>query len=175
MKYTSSRTTPRWLRVPVLVGLLGLGSYFSICYSAALSSAPPSFVRSHPYFFWFGTWQMFTLRDRRHSRIEARAQMGEQWQDIDLESIFPYRWESGPRYARSSFRKNRTRMQTLAQATCGRLAQREGQLPERVEFVLHQWSKTLGSSEQPKEDLNIRELLDWDCSRTVRLPKGARW
>ena len=175
MKYTSSRTTPRWLRVPVLVALVGLCSYFSVCYSAALSSAPPSFVRSHPYLFWFGTWQMFTLRDLRHSRIEAQIQVDETWDDIDLESLFPYRWESGPRYARSSFRKNRTRMRTLAQATCGRLARRDGQAPERVRFTLHQWSKTLGTSTQPKEDLKTRQLLDWDCGQTAVLPKGTRW
>jgi hypothetical protein len=157
-----ARTTPRALRVPVLLLLLALSGYNVWCWRNALSQGEPSLVR------WFATWQMFTLLDKRHSELFADAQIGGEWQPIELEALFPTRWESGPRYARSSFWQSSARLRVLAAATCGR---HPGN-PSRVRFRVDRWGKTLGTVEQPKRKVETKELLDWPCDREVELPKG---
>jgi len=163
-----ARTTPRWLRVPALLFLAALVAYQGTAYHFALEKTAPAWLMRSPYTFWPATWQMFTFLDKRHSRVEVLAYVDGEWEERDLEALFPYRWESGPRYARSSFRKNRTRMRTLAQASCHRMEPR----PEKVRFTVTRWTKTLGSTEQPKKGAKAEPILDWDCEDRVRLPRG---
>ena len=164
-----ARTTPRWARLPVLALLLALGAYELTAYKYALESEEiPSWLRENPYALWPATWQMFTYLDRRNNLLEAQVQRDGAWEDIDLEAYFPFRWESGPRYARSSFRKSASRMRTLAQATCHRVSPR----PDRVRFIHTAWGKTLGSAEQPKDKAKVSGILDWDCDDSYRLPRG---
>ncbi len=158
-----ARTTPRLLRVPVLALLVALAGYNAWCWKNALGEGEPSVVR------WLGTWQMFTLRDPGHSELFAEGQFGGEWRDIELESLFPTRWESGPRYARSSFWKSPPRLRVLAASTCGRHPDH----PTRVRFRVERWKKTLGSKKQPKRKVETKELLDWSCDRPVPLPKGT--
>ena len=176
MQAPDSRTTPRWLQLPGLLLLLLLSGYFLTAYSAALGKQTPGIVRSHPYLFWFGTWQMFTLLDLRHSVLEAEVQVAgsAEWAPLELETLFPYRWESGPRYARSSFWTNPSRLRVLAAATCGRLEAQQGVQAERVRFRAVRWGKTLGSRKQPRRKAKTEDLLDWSCDRTVSLPDGRR-
>ncbi len=157
-----SRTTRPALRIPVLLLLLALGAYNAWCWQNALGSGEPSLAR------WFATWQMFTLRDPGHSEVQAEALIGTEWRPIDLEALFPTRWESGPRYARSSFWKSTPRMRVLAASTCGRHPDH----PARVRFSVEKWEKTLGSLEQPKRKPRTQALLEWPCDRAVALPGG---
>jgi hypothetical protein len=169
-----ARTTPRWLQLPGLIFLLLLSGYFLTAYAAALGKDPPQVVREHPYAFWFGTWQMFTLLDRRHSVLESEVLIDGAWQPLELETLFPYRWESGPRYERSSFWSNRARLRVLAHAACTRLEDQQGISAEQLRFHSVRWGKTLGSQTQPRKKAKTEELLVWTCGQSVSLPKGRR-
>lgn len=157
-----TRTTRPALRIPVLALLFALGAYNVWCWQNALGSGEPSLAR------WFGTWQMFTLRDPGHSELYAEANVDGAWKEVDLEALFPTKWESGPRYARSSFWKSVPRMRVLAASTCSRHADH----PTRVRFRVERWDKTRGQLLQPKRRLRTEEILDWPCEREVTLPPG---
>ncbi|MDP2309987.1 MAG: hypothetical protein Q8P18_28470 [Pseudomonadota bacterium] len=157
-----TQTTRPALRIPILALLLALGGYNIWCWQNALGTGEPSLAR------WFATWQMFTLRDPGHSELYAEARVGEAWQEIELDALFPTRWESGPRYGRSSFWKSPTRMRVLAASTCSR----HPASPTRVRFRVEKWNKTLGQVKQPKRKLKTEEILDWSCDRAVALPTG---
>lgn len=158
-----ARTTPRGLRIPVLGLLVLLAGYNAWCWKNALGEGAPSMAR------WFATWQMFTLRDTNHSELFGEAYVDGAWVNVDLEALFPTRWESGPRYARSSFWQSNPKLRVLAGATCGRHPDK----PTRVRFRVERWRKTLGSVKQPKKKkFESKELLDWSCDRPVPLPRG---
>jgi hypothetical protein len=157
-----ARTTPPALRIPILACLVLLAGYNGWCWKNALGEGEPSLAR------WFATWQMFTLRDPGHSVVRAEVEVAGAWTPIDLEALFPTRWESGPRYARTSFWKSTARMRVLAAATCGRHPDH----PTRARFSVDRWKKTLGSSGSRRRGLTSEELLDWSCARDVSLPQG---
>ncbi|MDP2311587.1 MAG: hypothetical protein Q8P41_01675 [Pseudomonadota bacterium] len=157
-----ARTTPPALRIPILACLLALGAYNVWCWQNALGSGEPSLPR------WFATWQMFTLRDPGHAELFGDVLVAGEWKPVELESLFPTRWESGPRYARSSFWKSIPRMRVLAASTCTRHPEH----PTRVRFRVDRWDKTLGSLKQPKRKLRTEDLLEWDCTRPAPLPAG---
>lgn len=157
-----ARTTRPALRIPILALLLALGSYNVWCWHNALGSGPASVLR------FFATWQMFTLRDPSHAAVYGDAMIAGTWQPVDLEALFPTRWESGQRYSRSSFWKSTSRMRVLAASTCTRHPDQ----PTRVRFRVERWAKTLGQVEQPKHKIRTEEILDWTCGSAVTLPKG---
>ena len=171
----NARTTPRWLRVPVLLLCALLAAYFSTAYTHALEKDAPDWLRRNPWSLWLGTWQMFTYIDRSSTVVEAEAKVDGKWVEIDLESLFPFRWESGPRYARSSFRKSSSRMGTLASATCSRLRKRQDIEADRVRFRSIRWKKTKAQDPQPRDKAEVKKILDWDCERTARRPAGEVW
>lgn len=170
-----ARTTPRWLRVPVLLLCGLLAAYFGTAYTYALEKDGPDWLRRHPWSLWLGTWQMFTYIDPASTIIEAEARVDGEWMDIDLEGLFPYRWESGPRYARSSFRKSGSKMAALGSATCSRLRRLEDIDADRVRFRSIRWKKKKGRNPQPREKAQVKALLDWDCERSARRPTGEVW
>ncbi|MEL6348414.1 MAG: hypothetical protein AAFV53_35235 [Myxococcota bacterium] len=172
------RTTPGWLRLPGLLLLLALGTYSVTAFYGAFNKSPPQVVRKNPYLFWFGTWKMFTLRDPTHSMIEAEVRRGGPWEDLALDELFPYRWESGERYARSSFRKSRGRMSTLAQSACSRYEAAYGERPDEIRFYEVRWRKTRGQLRQPrgkKKQERRKRLFGWECTKTRALPEGTRF
>jgi hypothetical protein len=168
------RTTPRWARIPALLLLLSLSGYFSVCYAVALEDEKPRWASRHPHLMWFGRWQMFTLLDRRTSLVRAEAWLDGKPYDVDLEGLFPYRWDSGPRYARSAFWKSGYLMRILGDSTCLRLEQTEGRQPDRLRFELVQFRKRLGRSGMPKDERDIKrtELAKWECGRKANRPQG---
>jgi len=173
-----ARTTPTWLRIPVLLFMGLLVFYLSTANLWALKKhAPPRWTRTIPGYTWFGGWKMFTGRDPGHSMIVAKAKVADDWQKVDLDKLFPTHWESGPRYARTWFRKSPRAMRTLAQATCGRLEAQAGIQAERVRFDVVRWKKRLGDKRQrptKKAWRKKKRLLDWGCSKTHKLPQGRR-
>ncbi|HCH62241.1 MAG TPA: hypothetical protein DFR83_05515 [Deltaproteobacteria bacterium] len=169
------RTTPRWLRLPVLLLCGALAAYFGVAYTYALEKDLPDWLREHPWSLWLGTWQMFTHIDPSFTIVYADARVDGDWHSIELEALFPYQWESGPRYARTSFRRSQTRMRTLAQATCHRLRESDGIRAETVRFRAERNAKTKGASPQPKRRTKVQKLLEWDCSRSFPLPDGEVW
>jgi len=170
-----ARTTPRWLQVPALLLLLGLAAYFvAVNVYAVDMSRAPAFLRRNGSIVWFGGWRMFTYLDTGHSRLVADAERDGEWQRVALGQLFPFRWESGPRYARSSFRRSGAYLKTLGQATCGRLAER-GEPADRVRLSTVSWRRTLGQRRQPRRGKRVRTHLVWDCDRRFGLPRGRRW
>lgn len=170
----ADRSTPRALRLPVLGALGLLAAYFGACFWFALESgrAPPRWL--HPVALWMGNWQMFTLLDAGHSALvaEVGSEAGG-FTPVDLDALFPYRWESGPRYARSSFRRNRVHLEILGEATCGRLAARGEPVPAEVRFAELRWKKRLGRAQQPPKGAKRKEIFTWRCGGEPRLPAGV--
>jgi hypothetical protein len=174
---TDRRTTPRLLQLPGLLLLAALSTYYWTAYRSVYDSNPPRIVWEHPYFFWFGTWKMFTTRERGHASMEGRALVGGEWSSFDLDAMYPYRWESGPRYARSVFRRSGSRMRTLADATCGRYEATHGVRPDRIRLIEIKWRKSLGQTRQPRGERKREKqklLLEWDCTTDFQLPQGRR-
>ncbi len=170
-----SRTTPPWLRAPSLLLCAVLATYFGVAYTWALERDLPDWLRRNPWSLWLGTWQMFTHEDPSFTVVLAEVRVDGTWQEIELEALFPYRWESGPRYARTSFRRSQTRMRTLGQATCRRLHAQDGVIAEKVRFRSERNAKTKGVHPQPKRQTRVQKLLEWDCSHTFPLPGGTVW
>ncbi len=166
------RTTPPALRLPGLVFLLLMAGYQALAFRYALSDPQtwPDWLKEHSFSLWPATWSMFTTRDRSHTLLEARARYPEGWQDVDLNAVFPSRWESGPRYIRKPFWRSRTYNKTLAWSLCGRLERR----PLAVEITKVEWRKTLGQVEQPRKDEERTRLIGWDCEERLTLPQGRR-
>lgn len=169
------RTTPGWLRLPALLLCGTLAAYFGMAYTYALEKDVPDWLRRNPWSLWLGTWQMFTHVDPSYTIVQADARVDGEWQAIQLEALFPFQWESGPRYARTSFRRSKTRMRTLAQATCHRLRAQDGIQAERVRFRSERNAKTKGQSPQPKRKTKVERLLEWDCAQSFPLPGGDVW
>ena len=158
------RTTPPRLRIPALIGLMLLIVYFVGCYHYALG-------RDLPRWAWMGTWKMFTTMDTRHSVVEGEAKINGKWEPFDPEELFPYRWESGPRYARRSFRRSKGRMAVLAASTCVR----HPDDIQAVRFWELRWKRTVGSYEQPRRNVEKTLLMDWTCGEhTIELPHGRK-
>ena len=172
---SDASTTPRWLRAPAILMCAVLAGYFGVAYTYALEKDLPAWLRSHPWSLWLGTWQMFTYIDPASTVVYAEAQVDGEWQALDLEGLFPYQWESGPRYARTSFRKSRSKMQALGAATCSRLKAQQGIAAERIRFRSERIAKTKGKNPQPKRKLKVEKLLEWTCGPKARMPSGEVW
>lgn len=147
-------TTPAWLRIPALLLLIAVSVYFLAGYHYALE-------KNRPAYTWMGVWSMFTTNDTWHMVIEGEALRDGEWHTVDLEALFPYRWESGPRYVRRSVYGSRSRLRAFAVATCGRMQQPA----EAVRYRRLKWKRTLGSFEQPKKRLRTEDLGTFRCER----------
>lgn len=166
-----ARTTPPAARVPVLLGLGVFAAYLLLCWAFALGKARPAWAEAVPDVWWLGGWQMFTLTDRENELLRAEARVDGAWVPLELETLFPTRWESGLRFDRSSFWRNKGTMRVLAEATCGRHPQH----PDRVRFHAVAWRKRLGRAPLPvPADAKRTDLLEWACGRPVPQPRGRR-
>jgi hypothetical protein len=168
------RTTPPALRWVGLVFLAVLAGYFALCGNATLRSFATPFGRDHYWATWMGSWWMFTYRTKQNTAVELEAQHGDTWVDVDAESLFPTRWESGLRFERPYFRQVPYLTAVLAQATCRRL-ERAGTPAEAVRVNEVRWAKTLANGEQPRDhDLQVKALVTLPCTQAIPLPEGRR-
>ena len=158
-----TRTTPRALRLPVLLMFALTAAYVIGGFSHALSPEGRG-----PW--WFATWQMFTKLDDSQSEIRAEARVNGAWEPVALETLFIATWDSGPRWRRSNFYESRTQMSTFGAALCGRHPAR----PEAVRFFHDRWKKTVGVWPQPKDGLRSKEVFAWRCGDVPRKPKGVQ-
>ena len=162
MKSYDVRTTPRWARIPVLVILSLVTVYLVVCFHFALREGAPSWS-------YFGGWKMFTSQDTWHAAVEAEGLIDGAWTEIDLEALFPSKWDSGHRYQRGPFRRSGNRMRTLAASTCHRLDNK----PTTVRFYEIKWRRTLGQQEQPRTGkIKKKRLVEWRCGQRLKLPGG---
>jgi hypothetical protein len=147
----------------VALGVFAAGAYFLLCFQQ---------VWTDRLTWWgaFGNWKMFTSESHTHIALEAEAQYETDFVPLDLERLFPSRWDSGPRYARSSFIGSRSRMRLLAAAACGR----DPGHPERIRLYEVRWRATLGRLEQPRRKEKKKQILDWRCGADAH-PLEPRW
>jgi hypothetical protein len=104
------RTTPPILQIPGLLLVIFLVIYFLAGFHYTIRDAAPAWVA-------YGTWEMFTITGRSTTVVKAEVQRGGGWEPFDLEALFPYRWETGPRYARFY---DEGRQRKVLRAACGR-------------------------------------------------------
>lgn len=158
-----ARTTPRWLRVPVLVGLAVVSLWFLACFHYALRPDMPRWVP-------FGLWQMFTRKGGpTHVDLEAEALRGGEWQVVDLPELFPTWWESGHRWD-VGVRGVKYRLRILADSTCRRM----GEPAEKVRLYEVRWPVVIGEVEQPRSKAKRKLQLEHTCGAPVARPKGRR-
>ena len=158
-----ARTTPPWLRVPVVIGLAAVSLWFVSCFHYALRPDMPRWVP-------FGLWQMFTRKGGgTHVDLEAEAYRDGEWHRVDLPELFPTTWESGHRWD-VGVRGVKHRLRVLADSTCRRLPEPA----EKVRFWEVRWPVVVGQVEQPRTKERIRPQLEHTCGDRVLRPKGRR-
>jgi hypothetical protein len=156
-----ARTTPTWAQPFGLALLVALSIYHLACFHYALD-------RRSPPQLWWGTWQMFTTLDDTTEVLEGEAFYDGAWHPFDPLLLFPYQWESGPRYARSAFYDSSGKMRILAASTCRRFERPI----EKVKYTLVTWKRTPGTMERPP-GAREKALITWTCgSALVKLPLG---
>ena len=160
MSSEERRTTPASLQVFGVLCVGHLAAYFVITFLYGFAGNYSLWVEG-------GRWSMFTHPATTANLIEGEALVDGHWQSFDPEELFPYRWGSGPRYARGAFFLSETRMTTLAASTCGRHPDN----PQRVRYIRAVWDLQLGTIE-PLGDTRRKELVDWDCTEVFELPGG---
>lgn len=165
------RTTPRWLRIPALLLVALVAAWLALSYTFALQAEQPAWARPYPWVWWFANWEMFTMLDDTSSLVGGEALIDGEWRPIDLEALFPTRWESGPRYTRPAFYEVPQWMQVFGEATCDRLPR----TPEKVRFYRVVWKRELGRSGRfPPRGTRHRPLSEWTCGGATLVPKGVR-
>jgi hypothetical protein len=111
---------------------------------------------------------MFTTLDDTTELVEAEAFYDGAWHPFELQELFPFEWESGPRYARNGFYESPGRMKVLGASTCGRFPRPV----EKVRFDEVKWRRKLGTVARPP-NAKRKTLLEWTCgSAPVALPLG---
>ncbi|MFK7928230.1 MAG: hypothetical protein AB8H79_08570 [Myxococcota bacterium] len=145
-------TTPRWLRLPALILLFSVAVYFLAGFHFAMEDSKPRWV-------WMGVWSMFTGRDRTQNEVRAEALIEGEWHQVELDVLFPYRWESGRRFERRNVYGSGRRLKALASATCTRLSER----PQAVRFQRASWRKRLGDFDQSPAKESVKNLGEFSC------------
>jgi hypothetical protein len=157
-------TTSPHRRIPALLVLASLAAYFVACFVTAWWEF--SGTGHIPRWAVLGSWDMFTLGNSHHHDVEAEVEVGGDWRPLDLLTLFPSQWDSGPRYVRGPFRENKLRMSMLAYATC----QRSADHPARVRLYDVSWRLTIGQHEQPRENVRRKLSVEFDCSKPSPMP-----
>jgi hypothetical protein len=146
----------------VVVGLAGLALYMLLCFRVALGGfsgfhKPPLVAALEPA-LWVGRWRMFTDLRTTHTDLDA-ALLRDDWQALDLATVYPARWDEGPGYSRSAFLGDPLRVAALADSLCRRTDARAVRLTQVV------FDKTLGSAEQPRVNPRSTQMLEQTCGR----------
>lgn len=138
--------------------------FFLCCFKYSTASYIPKWAR-------LGLWRMFTYKSTKHSDLRAVARFNDGWKEINLREIFPSKWDSGYRYQRHVFWRNKARMRMLAATTCVRL---NGQADE-IKFFQGYWNIKPGiPADSPEDKINAKEKLNlhWNCNRRIYTPLG---
>lgn len=138
--------------------------FFISCFKYGTASYIPKWAR-------IGLWRMFTYKTSNHSDLRAIASFDDGWKEINLRELFPSKWDSGYRFQRAVFWRNKTRMRMLAASTCVRL---EGKATE-LKFYQDYWKIVPGipaSSPESKKNVKEKFNLHWYCGSPVYTPIG---
>lgn len=154
-------TTPKHLRVPYILAFYVLAVFLVGCFHFSMAE-------KRPRWSYWGAFHMFTTKSTNNYELGGEAFVNGRWELIDLEQMYPTRWESGHRYQRGPFRRSQLRMRTLAASTC----HRHPGNPKGVRFIQKRWKRRLGTTDQSIRDPQVKVLLSWDCSTPWTLPMG---
>ena len=155
------RTTRGWAQPVGLAFLVVLSIYHLTCFHFALTDKGTPAM-------WWGTWQMFTTIDKTTQVVEGEAFYEGEWHAFDPQSLFPFEWESGPRYARAGFYDSAPRVKILAESTCRRFERPI----EQVRYRVVTWTRRLGTLDRPP-NAKSRTLVSWTCGEAkLKLPRG---
>lgn len=174
-----ARTTPQWLRLPVLALCVLMIVVFASAWYETKDDSPRTWIGRHYSVYWMANWSMFTNRNRTQQMLDAHAQYEEdgEWERVYMGQWFTARWESGLRFERRAFIRSPSRLRVLGAALCGRMdVLPEAERPYAVRFTEVSWRKTLGQRRQPrKKRVKRTERLEWECGREPPSPpKGRR-
>ena len=158
------KTTPKRWQGRLLFLWYALFVYFLACGHFAMNTD----VR--PGWTYLGGFHMFTTKRRTNYQVTGDAFIQGRWEPIDLEAMYPTRWESGHRYQRGPFRRSKTRMATLAASTC----KRHDKNPQAVRFFQSSWRRQLGTTDQSVRDPKVKNLVTWRCGTPFTLPNGEQ-
>ncbi len=162
-----AKTTPPRLRIPALI-LVGLmGSYFSMCMALEFIEGPGK-AKTLVGARTFGQWNMFTLKASWNKQLKAQVYRDGEWTSVDLPKMYKARWESGPRYQRPAFLRKTSLTPLLAQSICARSEPQ----PLGVRLYRVRWKRKLGVAQTPDKP-EVSQLLEWPCKRKIPAPKGV--
>ena len=148
-----------------IAGLCVLAAYLLFCAAHTLGRRPvPEGIPSG--LVWFGSWEMFTLKDDGAHAFEALAYTREGPQPVDLEALFPTEWESGSRFQRAA-----NRQKPIADAVCHAICERHPDEPLAVELIELSWTRTPGVFEpDPPGRARRKTLVRWVCETPLAKP-----
>jgi hypothetical protein len=158
------RTTPGLLRLPALAALGLLASYFVACFWYALDE------EGKPLWSVWGNWQMFSVGGRHNNDLDAEAEIDGEWVALDLQTLFPSRFDSGPRYRQLRNRPGPW-METLADSACDR----DPRHPTAIRLYDARWKLVPGEDPYLRKGVVRKRILHWKCDRVAKRPGGVVW
>ena len=157
------RELPRWTR-PFVFLLLTVVAAYQV-EGTMISVAPgklPGWTRL-PYAY-MAAWDMFSGVGSRHHALVVEAEYGGVREPLDVEALFPTRWESGLRFERPSL-YHTPKFRRVAAAICGRAAAAApARPPEAVVLTDVAWPRRPGRHPgKPGPKAEREELLHYTC------------
>jgi hypothetical protein len=157
------RTTPPALQLPTLVALALLAVYFMAAFTYAFDLEMPAWAK-------WGNWQMFSEGGNHNSALDAEVRIDGEWEPVDLTTLFPSRYESGPRYRQLRNRPG-PGLQVLADSACDR---HPGH-PTQIRLIDVRWPIVPGEDPYARTGAVRHKILDWRCDKTAKRPGGVQW
>ncbi len=128
--------------------------------------------QSLPEWSIYGNFQMFTFRSLSHVKVRAEIvkmlEYEKQIEPVNLEDLFPSKWESGPRYQRASFLSSPTKMRIFAKSICHRSKVHTGE----VRIYRDTWPVTAGVHPNEAKSKITEMIMVFQCQQKIRLPNG---
>jgi hypothetical protein len=121
-------------------------------------------MHSPPRWATWGTFGMFTKTGNMASTHKARVRRDGVWRELDLQEVFPFRWETGHRFHAQTSPKG---LLVVAGSACRRMEP----MPEAIELTVVRWTLTpyRSKSRWRTED---KPPVVFQCGTPVPLPDG---
>lgn len=157
------RVPPAWTR-PFMLVLVVLVAAYQV-EGTLLAVSPGSIPRAvHLPHAYLASWDMFSGVGGKHRILEVQGVYGGVPERLDVERLFPTRWESGLRFERSALYHS-PKMRRVAAAICGRAAKASpARAPEAVILSEVSWPRKAGrKAGRPGAKAEREEILTYRC------------